>query len=666
MLTHRFLYSCREWYDTGRRKAIQNGDSLYITTPYVFAGDVDFIAQSATSPLIDPGNGAHVGQTLQDFSVTEIYSALTSASTPLATGGFPLLITPGTDTFGGDTVLGPGLNGSVSSQPVSKVVMRYDQDCGDDAQCIKRQKEFDEIAALMKSGNTSRKTFDRTTAQGDIETVFIVYTPITVKYLDPVDSSDFTRGARVANQFSYSLGLVETVQGLLEPFGVIEADMQRHINVAIGVLAAVIFLAVVTTVGISYLVARSISEPMICLLELIRLVNGDNVDQDPPIVDHSTGSIEITHVSNTMESLYRVVRLANLSFYAGDLEAAYLVLVDAQRLFKRMNNAKAIGVACNNLGVTMLAMYREMQAEGVDSKFGVTRETLIKRGTICFQEAIQLGEKAYDTFFEQEGWSPNCLDFMQQLSNRYFNRGMFLLTVKNDHAQPEEIEGLGFRDLEISRDMDAEIESEGDQVGWGSVNRLQKLFDVRLVRIRGYLLLLGNGYSDDWEIDEKFEELFDMLGVESKKTRSDLFDEVNYVGRLQQAETEMMKYLLIKKEIAAAAKIAIRMLTEDEQAFLDAEATAIKVLQEYIGCSECKMDDATLEHVKEGLDDIMGDLSEYYNNRRHSVPSNHTRAHSVVFKSCRNIGNMNESKRSLTVRWSVSDNSGQFVMMEQF
>jgi hypothetical protein len=157
-----------------------------------------------------------------------------------------------------------------------------------------------------------------------------------------------------------------------------------------------------------------------------------------------------------------------------------------------------------------------------------------------------------------------------------------------------------------------------------------------------------------------------MLGVESKKTRSDLFDEVNYVGRLQQAETEMMKYLLIKKEVAAAAKIAIRMLTEDEQAFLDAEATAIKVLQEYIGCSDCKMDDATHEHVKEGLDDIMGDLSEYYNNRRHSVSSNHTRTHSVVFKSCRNLGKMNESKRSLTARWSVSDNSGQFVMMEQF
>ena len=661
MLTRAFLCSCREWYDTGRRKAVQDSDSLYITTPYEFAGG-DFIAQTATSPLVDPRTGAHVGQTLQDFSVTEIFNALISSSTPLSKGGFPLLITPGTDTFGGDTVLGPGLNGSVSSQPVSQVVMGYDQACGDDVQCIKRQREFDKIAASMKAGNTSTEIFERTTALGGIEVAYMAYTPIVVKYLDPVDSSDFTRGARVANQFSYSLGFVETVQGLLEPFGAIEADMQRQINVAIGVLAAVIFLAVVATISISYLVARSISDPMICLLELIRLVNGDDMDQDPPIVDHSTGSKEITNVSDTMESLYRVVRLANLSFYAGDLEAAYLVLVDTQRLFKRMNNAKAIGVACNNLGVTMLAMYREMQIENVNSKFGQTREMLIKRGTVCFREAIQLGEEAYDTFFEQEGWSPNCLDFMQQLSNRYFNRGMFLLTIKTDHVQPQEIEGLGFRDLEISRDMDAEVEAEGQQCGWGSVNRLQKLFDVRLVRIRGYLLLLSDGYSDGWEIDEKFEELFEMLEVESKKTRSDLFDEVNYIGRLQQAETEMMKYLLIKEQAAAAAKIAIRILMEDEQAFLDAEATAIKALQEYIGSSDCKMDDATLEHVKEGLDEIMGDLSEYYKNRRQSVSSNRTRTHSVASKSCRNLGNMHESNRSSL----LAGNSGHFATMEQF
>ena len=273
-------------------RAIQDGDSLYVTTPYAFAGS-DTIAQTATGPLIDPGTGAHIGQVLQDFTVTESFSSLTSSSTPFSKGGFPLLITPTTDIFGGDTVIGPGLNGSVSSQPVSLVVMPYDQDCGDDSRCVRRQQQFDRIAESMKAGNTSTEMFERTTASGGTETVYMAYTPIIVNYLDPVDSSDFTRGARVANHFTYSLGFAETVEGLLEPFGAIQEDMQRQINVAIGILAAVIVIAVLATIGISYLVARSISEPMACLLELIRLVNRRDVAQDPPMVDQSTGSKEI-------------------------------------------------------------------------------------------------------------------------------------------------------------------------------------------------------------------------------------------------------------------------------------------------------------------------------------------------------------------------------------
>lgn len=665
-LTWHFLDSCREWYSTGRRKAIESGNSLYITTPYRFANDQQ-TAQTATSPLVDPRTGSHVGQVLQDFTVSDIFSALTSSSTPLSKGGFPLLITPGTDTFGADTVLGPGLNGSVLSQPVSLVVMPYDQVCEDDKKCTRRKDNFYGIVSSMKAGNSSTGMFTRTTAKGDTETVYMAFAPISVNYLDSVDASDFTRGARVANHLSYSLGFAETSQGILEPFTAIQVDMQRQINVAIGVLVAVIALAVLATIGISYFVARSISEPMACLLQLIRLVNRRDMDQEPPMVDRSTGSKEITNVSDTMESLYRVVRLANLSFYAGDLEAAYRVLVDASRLFKRMDNKKAIGVACNNLGNTMLVMYREMQSEKVESKFGVTRQELIARGTVCFQEAIRLGEEAYDKFHEHEGWSPSCLDFMQQLSNRYFNRAMFLLMVKDDHAQLEELERLGFRDMEISRDMDAEIEAQGEESGWGSINRLQKLFDVRLMRIRGYLLLLGNGYSDKWEIEERLEELFDMLAMESKKPHSDLFTEVKYFGRLQMAEAEMVKYLLVKREIVSAAKVAIRMLMEDEQVLLDAEVTALKALREYIDWSDRSMDASTRVQVKEALDDMMDYLSEYYEITRKSMSSNRTRKHSVASKSCRSLGNLVVSKRStLSERWSMSENSGPFVMMEQF
>jgi len=305
-------------------------------------------------------------------------------------------------------------------------------------------------------------------------------------------------------------------------------------------------------------------------------------------------------------------------------------------------------------------VYREM--EDVQSKFGITRAELIARGAAYFLEAIQLGEAAYDNFFEVEGWSPNCLDFMQHLSNRYFNRAVFLLTIKEDHDHPGEIGTLGLRDLEISRDMDDEIEAQGEESGWGSVNRSEKLFNVRLVRIRGHVLLVAMGYEEiDCDIDESLQELFKMLADESKKPRSHLFSEVSYTGRLQQAETELMRHLLTKGDVLAAATIAIRMLMEDEHIFLDAEAMAIKALNDYSKSSECNFDEAAQYRVKEALQDIIGDLSEYYDSRRTSEAS--SRGHFIASQSLRSTGRFRASTSS---RWSVSENSGRFVTMEEF
>ena len=71
-------------------------------------------------------------------------------------------------------------------------------------------------------------------------------------------------------------------------------------------------------------------------------------------------SQEIVKFSDSIEMLSKVVRSANAAFYAGEFEVAYFVLVDALRLFRRLDNKKAIGIACNNLGNTMMGMYQEM------------------------------------------------------------------------------------------------------------------------------------------------------------------------------------------------------------------------------------------------------------------------------------------------------------------
>ena len=88
---------------------------------------------------------------------------------------------------------------------------------------------------------------------------------------------------------------------------------------------------------------------------------------------------------------------------------------------------------------------------------GMHKREVVSKGTAYFRTSIKLGEESYDKFFEEQGWSPECLTFMQHLSSRYFNRAMFLLAMKNYHSKPMESEQLGLRDLQISKDMDVEV-----------------------------------------------------------------------------------------------------------------------------------------------------------------------------------------------------------------
>jgi hypothetical protein len=228
----------------------------------------------------------------------------------------------------------------------------------------------------------------------------------------------------------------------------------------------------------------------------------------------------------------------------------------------------------------MLTLYRTMKVTGDETVIGLSKRQIIGKGMSYFLQAIQMGEKAYDVFYETEGWGPNCLDFMQHLSNRYFNRAMFLLTVKDDHEKPAEIEELGLRDLQIARDMDCEIVDEGTQTGW-DVRPVDAHFEVLLSRIRGHITLLELGYPDDWDIDEMLNVAFKFLKKELLKESSALFVDIGPAGRMQQIELELMRYYVVKSDMLVAAKIAIRMMVEDEFIIPDAQKMAMYVLAEY-------------------------------------------------------------------------------------
>lgn len=300
------------------------------------------------------------------------------------------------------------------------------------------------------------------------------------------------------------------------------------------------------------------------------------------------------------------------------------MLSDAAKLFKRLENSKAEGVANNNLGNTMLAFYRTIEDTGVEQVCGFNKRDVIGKGMAYYHRAIQLGEKAYDCFYEEEGWSPSCLDFMQHLSNRYFNRAMFLLTVKDGHERPAELEELGLRDLQITTDMDVEIVDQGTEVGW-NVRGADKAFDVFLSRIRGHLLLLEMGYEDKWEIDETLDNAFGLLRKELNTPSSPLFRDFCPAGRMQQIETELIRYKVLKGDLECAAKIAIRMLVEDEKTLEGAQSKAVEVLVLYwkdVADKQVNEKDPKIRKALYDLEDYHDELKRA-SDERHTVKSDY-------------------------------------------
>ncbi len=383
--------------------------------------------------------------------------------------------------------------------------------------------------------------------------------------------------------------------------------------------------------------------------------------EEPPDLRTVKASHEIVTFSDSIEMLAQVIRSANTAFYAGEFESAYHVLVDALRLFRRLDNKKAIGIACNNLGNTMMGMYQEMTKESLETFAGLTKRQLIAKGIAYFHEAIELGEKAYDEFHDLHGWTPICLDFMQHLSNRYFNRALFLLCVKDTHTNSDDLEKLGKRDLKISSDMDAEVVAYSEDIGWNSNDRMEKMFDVKIVRAAGYNLLLEMGYKDEWNMKDILDEAFDIIIAEKQRSTPSLFSRLTYPGRMQEIEMEVMKYYSqAMDDIETAAKVAVRCFFEDEKIFVDTMSKATDILLQYVDTRLDWSDSVrsrtirTLRMYTDMLEDAVA---------RQNQTSICEMESDVISKATASSG---RARRFSSRSWSLEQSSGRFITMEDF
>ena len=297
----------------------------------------------------------------------------------------------------------------------------------------------------------------------------------------------------------------------------------------------------------------------------------------------------------TFERLFTLIRFATSAFFSGDLGKAYNSLNEALDLFTKLGNHKAIGIANNNLGNTMLTMYRTMKRTKAPKLCGMTTQQVIERGCAYFKSTIDSGEEALARINNEEGFSTNYLIFMQQLSNRYFNRAVFLLTVRDDHPNPVEAEAQGLMDLSTSKDMDREVVDNGDREGFKGEKDIH--FELILSRIKGLLLLMRMGYSGDdvWGLEDLFGEARDELAAALRRPGHALFRDLEPAGQMQRLDYALIDYYRLLAERAGqdeaevqhanemAARIAIRMLIEDDYLIGDAAMCALKAVIDSIG-----------------------------------------------------------------------------------
>ena len=286
-----------------------------------------------------------------------------------------------------------------------------------------------------------------------------------------------------------------------------------------------------------------------------------------------------------------LIRCATAAFFSGEISIAFGMLTEALELFTKLGNRKAMGIANNNLGNTMLTMYRTMKKTGAPTLCGMTRELVIEKGCEYFKNAIDIGEEAIQHINQEEGFSVHYLIFMQQLSNRYFNRAVFLLTVRDDHRDPQRAEDQGLMDLFTSKDMDREVVDNGDHEGFKGEQDVH--FELLLSRIKGLLLLMKLGFEDEWGIEDLFKDARKELFAAQVQPGHTLFRDMEPAGQMQRLDFAVIEYYRLLAESAEdetekqdakekAARIAIRMLVEDDFLIGEAAVLALKALIDYM------------------------------------------------------------------------------------
>ena len=287
------------------------------------------------------------------------------------------------------------------------------------------------------------------------------------------------------------------------------------------------------------------------------------------------GSREANQVYNSFSRLFKIMRFSNSAFFSGNLMWAHKFLSDAYHLFERVGDDKALAVAANNLGNTLLSIFRDKASKGRCHQInGVCVRCTAQQ---CYDKAVELGVEEYELSLTADIDNSVRAEYAQQLSNRYFNRGVFYLLMESDPCAPEDAYERGCEDLERSKGLDRDVRDFWIQTR--QVRKNSSLYFERLIRRGcGIIQFPRRGGGEPYDPVGVLHEADSLLASVGRDLQSPLMQGVARAGRLQELEEIAIRCQLHDGNHDEAARFAARMLIEDEyilESAFEAAATAI-------------------------------------------------------------------------------------------
>jgi hypothetical protein len=313
---------------------------------------------------------------------------------------------------------------------------------------------------------------------------------------------------------------------------------------------------------------------MIQLLEVVKQVNAGRIEDDiPPLTG---GSREVHRVYASFAKLYRIVRMSNSAFFTGDLTWAHHIADDALQLFRKIGDQKAVAIASNNMGNTLLALTVERREPG--GCYNLDGTCCAKAALKNFDEAVVSAKEEFDNAQSDEEKS----NFAQQLADRHFNRAMCLLHVGDDPCVPEDSKEMAFTDLILARQFDTGVKEY--MLHAKTLLKYSHVIFARSIRRLHGLAALSSIDKDVWQVWDVYELVDEadlMLQAAWHEDKASIFNDVSKVGRLQLLEGAVAGVEFSSNNVRDAALLATRMFVEDEYIMDSAFVEAADYLLRY-------------------------------------------------------------------------------------